>query len=151
MKDVGGSAQSKPAPAYIITNHARERYVERFGEDRKAYAHIRECGSQCERCKDLSFRIMEYIRDHKREIDQTMLTMMREAKETNIHHMNNRFMNLMQEKYGYRRFHFLVSGEVLFVVIDAPDGKVLVTCLDVKNSVLGDFVRRPKFKKKQSA
>lgn len=134
--------------SYIITNHARERFVERFSEtNRKAYAHLRECNG-CQRCVSLTFRLKREVDTDRAALDQRILAMLAGSYETRIHHNNFRFMQNMADKYGDHPARFLVNGDTLFIVLDAPEGKLCVTCLNAKTSVLKDFVRRPKFKKK---
>lgn len=90
--------------------------------------------------------------DEKRGyLDKMICARLHEAHETRIHHNNFDFMARMEAKYGDRPAHFLISDDILFVVIDAEEGKICVTCFDAKDSVVGDFVRRPKYKKKEPA
>ena len=129
---------------FIITNHARERFVERFSKNRRLYAHLGECGG-CSQCVSLLFRLRREVKENRP--DEIMLVKLQEARETKVHHNNLRFMHSMYEKYGYQNFHFLVGGEIIFVVVD-DEGKVVVTCLDAKSSILADFLKRPKYRKK---
>jgi len=140
---------------FIITNHVRERFVERFSEEnRKEYAHLSRCRDThngCEICKSLAFKLHREVLDNRRYLDKVICARLHEAKETRIHHNNVEFMNRMYSKYGYQRFRFLIHEDILFVVIETEDGKVAVTCFDAKNSVVGDYVRRPKYRKKEVA
>ncbi len=136
---------------FIITNHVRERFVERFSEaNRKVYSHLKSCKG-CQRCYDLTFRLRREVDQSRHYLDKMICARLHTARETRIHHNNHEFMNRMARKYGDKPAHFLLSDDILFLVIDAPEGKVCVTCMDAKDSVLGDFVRRPKYKKKQEA
>lgn len=135
---------------YIITNHVRERFVERFLPDsKKMYGHLRNCKG-CQRCVSLIYQLKDQVRNSYSYLNKVIYARLHEAKETRIHHNNTRFMEYMHNKYGYRNFHFLVSEGVVFVVVDADDGKVVVTCIDGKNdAAIGDYVRRPKYRKKE--
>ena len=136
---------------FIITNHARERFVERFSEEnRKIYTHLKKCKQGCDLCIDLTFKLAEEIKRNRIYLDRIICDKLRTADETRIHHNNHKYMSRMLEKYGDNPAHLLVNNDILFVVIDAEAGKICVTCMDVKDSILGDFVRRPKYKKKQS-
>lgn len=139
---------------FIITNHVRERFVERFSEEnRKDYVHLSRCKHThdgCETCKELVFRLHREVESNRRYLDKMICARLHEAKETRIHHNNTDFMNRMHAKYGYQRFRFLIHGDTLFVVIETEDGKVVVTCFDARHSIVGDYVRRPKYRKKEA-
>ena len=132
---------------FIITNHLRERFVERFTENRKLYSHLRNC-SGCPKCVSLTFKLQKEVREKGRFLDKVICAKLHDAKEVRIHHNNAEYMEFMVKKYGDRKFQFLVNEDILFVVVIAEKGKVVVTCENAKKSVLGDFVRRPKFKKR---
>lgn len=138
---------------FIITNHARERFVERFSEDRKkTYAHLSTCKNWqgCQRCVDLVFKLKKEVDESRHYLDKVICARLHTAHETRIHHNNHNFMTKMREKYGDRPAHYLISDDILFLVVDALEGKVCVTCMDVRDSILGDFARRPKYRKKQA-
>ena len=136
---------------FIITNHVRERFVERFSSDnRKVYAHLRSCKG-CQRCVSLTFRLKREVDSSRHFLDKMICARLHEAHETRIHHNNHDFMTRMTAKYGDKPTRYLISNDILFLVVESEEGKVCVTCMDAKDSVLGDFVRRPKFRKKEPA
>ena len=84
-------------------------------------------------------------------LDREMCEKMGEAREVRIHTNNHVFLAMIYEKHGYNRFEYLVHDEsdMLFVVIhDEKKGKVCVTCFSASDSVVGNFVRRPKYRPK---
>lgn len=134
---------------FIITNHVRERFVERFSsENRKVYSHLSSCKG-CQRCVSLTYRLKREVDSSRNFLDKVICARLHAARETRILHNNHNFMNRIMAKYGDQPAHYLISDDILFLVVDAEEGKVCVTCMDVKDSILGDFVRRPKYKKKQ--
>lgn len=134
---------------FIITNHVRERFVERFSEEnRKVYSHLSSCKG-CQRCVSLIFRLKREVDSSRGFLDKVICARLHTARETRILHNNLDFMARMTAKYGDQPAHYLISDDILFLVVDSEAGKVCVTCMDARDSVLGDFVRRPKYKKKQ--
>ena len=139
---------------FVVTNHARERFVERCSnnENRKAYAHLKDCKG-CQRCVSLLFKLKKEVVQSRQAWDNVIVSMLENARETRIHHNNEALMRRLTDKYGDKPAYYLLNDDVLFLVVDSnePGKKVCVTCFDAKDSVLGDFVRRPKFKKKEPA
>ncbi len=136
---------------FIITNHARQRFVERFSvENHKTYLHLSQCKKRhnCELCISLTWKLHQEVEDGKYQLDDMMQNLLKEAKETRIHYNNTELMSRLHLRYGYKKFYFLIAEDVLFVVLATEEGEMVVTCMDAKNSHVGDFVRRPKYRKK---
>jgi hypothetical protein len=138
-------------PSFIISTHARERYVERFYK-RKKYGHLQECRG-CPKCVSLLFDLRRDVGTFNRlSLDQEMCKKIEAAREVKVHTNSSTFLAMVYDKHGYHRFEYLVhdDSDMLFVVIQDPaKGKVCVTCFSASDSVVGNFVRRPKFKAKQ--
>jgi hypothetical protein len=135
---------------FIISTHARERYIER-GEDRKKYAHLQTCKG-CPRCVSLMYDLRKQVAARGGFIDYEICDKLLASREVRIHTNNHIFLSMVYEKHGYNRFEYLVhdDSDMLFVVIhDEKKGKVCVTCFSASDSVVGNFVRRPKYRAKQ--
>jgi hypothetical protein len=136
---------------YIITNHVRERYVERFSEESDKFIHLSKC-SGCDRCRSLTFELADLVKSRREEWDQQIRAKILEAEKINIFLNNSKFMDYMHKNYGYYRYNFYVNNPILFAVIE-DFGKKIKTCMDVRwpvngSTVLADFMKRPKYKKK---
>lgn len=135
-----------------ITYHARLRYIERFSEESRNFAHLSKCKLGCPECHDLTHRLKEMAEWQKYHFEKVISEKLQEAEDVRCYLNDTNFMMRMHDKYGYDRFRFLVNGDILFVVTDNDDNVVL-TCMDVNNPVNGsrriaNFVKRPKFRKK---
>lgn len=137
---------------FVITGHVRERFVERFSRESRYFAHLSRCRG-CERCRELTFWLCELVKE-KREIwDRIIQAKLSDAKDVKIYQNNAAFMDYMYKTYGYHRFHFLVEGNILFVVIESEGQLVVRTCMDVNypvngSRVIADFVNRPRYNKR---
>lgn len=135
---------------FLITDHARERYVERFSRESNHFTHLHNCKMiNCVSCRDLTYDLCELVNKDKKNWDSIIYEKILEAKEVKIFHNNAVFMDIMYSKYGYKRFNFLVNKFILFVV---RDDKVVVTCMDANNPINGsmviaNFLKRPKYNK----
>lgn len=140
---------------FIITHHARERFVERFSKESPRFAHLSKCKLQeCPLCRDLTFTISDLVTQHKAQWDGIICAKLHEARDVRVIQNNTIFMDYIYRKHGYGRFSFLVESDILFVVIVKNGKNVVVTCMNVHNPVHGttmiaDFIRRPKFKKRR--
>lgn len=134
-------------PAYIVTRHARERYVERFTH-KDAYAHLERCEG-CPGCNSYIFDIERKLAD-KKSLTQTILERVSRAKETRVYANNPNLMESYYNKYGYdTRFRFLIDNDVVFVIIEYEVGHKIVTCMHSETSFLRHFIFRPKYGKKK--
>ena len=131
---------------FFITNHCKERYLQRFGSD--IYRHLEYCEIvTCDQCKKLKNKIKIEIKNYA--LENEMLERLKKADETKIHHNNFNFMEIMYNKYGYdSHFRFLVSDDVVFICRDV---NVVVTCINTMSSVLKSFALRPKYTKRKKA
>ena len=136
---------------FLITKHARERFVERFTRESRQFAHLSRCRG-CEICKELAFKLYELVETNKANWDKIICAKLHDAEDVKIFHNNSIFMDNMYAKYGYGRFRFLVEGIILFPVSVEGCTNVVLTCMNVNNPtngsmVIADFVNRPKYKK----
>lgn len=131
---------------YVITIHARERYVQRT---QKKYAHLQDCREEkCLICKQLIKDSQKHIRSEgERVIDENIYQRLDEAKEDRSYMNNSEFMEWYYNKYGFdKRFEFLVHDDLLFVVVWDYGKKVVVTCIVAKTHIAGkSLLRRIKF------
>jgi len=137
-------------PEYILTNHLRERYVERF-ENKKHYDHLRHCRrlkDRCPTCVDLAFDLHEEAKAGRYRLDCTLAARLHKAHEERSYVNNSVFMERIYTRYGYERFAFLVHDDVLFVVLLKEGKKIVPTCIPARESVVGGIVNRPKYRKK---
>jgi len=136
---------------YVITKHARERFVERFSKGK--FAHLASCKQvACTTCRNLTYDLCEMVSQDKQKWDSIICAKLRNAEEIKVFHNNSEFMAQMYARYGYERFHFFCESEILFVIKENEDGHVILTCMDIYNPVnnsmiLANFIRRPKYKK----
>lgn len=113
---------------YLLTHHARLRYVER--RDKK-YKHLSEHNQiGCASCDRLE-RELEQEALQKYLLDPEIKDRIKLAKEDRAFTNNSNFMDWYMKKYGYGRFEVLVHESIMFVVSVKPTGhKVVTTCLD---------------------
>lgn len=137
---------------FVITQHVRERFVERFSRESSQFCHLSRCRG-CEQCRELTFFLTELVNQNKPRWDKIICAKLHDAEEVRIFHNNEPFMSQLYEKYGYNRFRFLVEGWILFVVIEDDGKQIVVTCMNVNNPVLGsriiaDFINRPRYNRR---
>jgi len=84
----------------------------------------------------------------RRALDQELARRVDEAVESRSYLNNSGFMQWYYEKYGFdKRFEFLVSDDILFVVVIDKGRKIIVTCVTAKTHLAGKTAMRPKFSK----
>jgi len=138
---------------FLITHHARERYVERFSRESRIFVHLSECKG-CDQCRQLTFWLNDLVKQRRETWDRIIYAKLRDAEDVRVFHNNTNFMERMYEKYGYdSRFRFLVEGWILFVIKEDHGQYVVLTCMDVNNPVNGsriiaNFIHRPKYNKR---
>jgi hypothetical protein len=82
----------------------------------------------------------------RREIGHELSLRVDAAVESRSYLNNSGFMQWYYKKYGFdKRFEFLVSGDILFVVVVDKGKKVIVTCVSAKTHLAGKATLRPKF------
>lgn len=147
----GQVVEARKQPTWILTNHLRERYVERF-HNKRHYEHFRICSvglnQKCETCVSLAFDLHEEVQKNRNYLDKVLAARLFKAKEERSYLNNSEFMQRMYNRYGYEPFQFLVHEEVLFVVLLKEGKKIVPTCIPAKESVVGGIVTRPKFRKR---
>jgi hypothetical protein len=134
---------------YAITNHARERYLQRT---RRKYKHMRDCRQEnCETCLDMLAEIRVEIDNTINALNTEIMGRIAASDEDRSYINNVGYMQWYYEKYGFdKRFQFLVHEDILFVVVDEPGKKVVVTAVPSKTHFASRHsVRKPKFSKVQ--
>jgi hypothetical protein len=129
---------------YGLTNHLRERYIERSN---KKFEHLKKCRCQgCSRCVDLIYEIANSLQTKRTQIDMEIRSLLLTATEDRSYINNTEFVSTYYEKYGYdHQIKFMVNGSLVFVCIQNKDGqKVIPTCL-YANGKIG--AHHKKFKK----
>jgi len=131
---------------YVFTTHLRERFFQRT---HKKYSHLQHCHiKDCEACSDLLVEIRSKLVEGRRALDQELARRVDEAVESRSYLNNSGFMQWYYEKYGFdKRFEFLVSDDILFVVVIDKGRKIIVTCVTAKTHLAGKTAMRPKFSK----
>lgn len=152
MFSVKGDIAKVKSQKYIITTHARERFVSRFSSARDEYSHIEECRSSCPTC----FELKNKIAANRHHWDNLICEKLVDAEDVRIFQNDTEFMSFMYERYGYNRFHFFVSGYIVFITVEERGMYCLKTCMDgnwrINGSlVLKNFINRPKYKRKTIA
>jgi hypothetical protein len=137
---------------FVITNHVRERFVERFSRESRYFYHLHQCRG-CEECRELTFWLTELVNEKKEIWDRIICAKLHDAEEVKVFNNDANFMDHMYKNYGYHRYHFLVEGEILFVVREADGQQIVLTCLNVNNPVNGsrviaNFINRPRYNRR---
>ena len=132
---------------YIFTNHLRERFYQRTHN--KKYIHLQYCHKkECETCRVLLVEVRAKVAEKRRELGQELSRRVNAAVESRSYLNNSGFMQWYYDKYGFdKRFEFLVSDDILFVVVVDEGRKVIVTCVSTKTHLAGKVTLRPKFNK----
>lgn len=133
----------------IITDHLRQRFLERKKENKKRYSHLRTCKG-CNHCVSLAYELRRTIQGNRSTLDIEIRARLEESKEINYIRNDAGFMSYIYDKYGYESDHrFHHHEDIVFITIRCEErGRVAVTCFDAKDSVFRDFLNRPKYKKK---
>lgn len=128
---------------YKITDHLRERYVER---SIKKFGHLRDCRNRCDKCIDLVYEMNDLLRTNRHQIDKEIRHSLLTSKEDRSYLNNTQFVTHYYETYGYdHQIRFMVNGPIVFVCIEEKNGtKVIPTCLCASRHI---GVRHHKFKK----
>lgn len=121
---------------YVITQHVRERFLQR--KDKK-YNHLQFCREDvCPHCEALLTAIRVEISFERQKIDDEIRERVDRAEEDRACLNNSGFMAWYYEKYGFdKRFEFLIDDDLLFVVIHDEGSKVIVTCVSSKTHFAG--------------
>ena len=138
---------------FVITNHVRERFVERFSRESRDFIHLSSRCRGCELCRELTFRLTELVNQNKAMWDKIICAKLHDAEDVKIFNNNAVFMDYMYKHYGYNRFRFLVEGYILFVVIEADGQQIVRTCMNVNypvngSRIIADFINRPKYNRR---
>ncbi len=138
---------------FVITHHARQRFVERFSRESVDFLHLSMCRIGCDLCHELTFKLEDLVTRCKQNWDRIITAKLHDADDIRIFHNNSKFMEYMYNNYGFHRYRFLVEYPILFVVREADGVQIVLTCMNVNKPVngsriLADFVHRPKYRKK---
>jgi hypothetical protein len=141
--------------SFVITNHARERFVERFSRESRFFSHLSRCRG-CEYCRELTFDLLELANNNKVMWDRIICAKLHDAEDVRIFYNDATFMDYMYKQYGYQRYRFLVEGWILFVVRESDGQQIVLTCMDVNNPVNGsrviaNFLHRPRYNRRAYA
>lgn len=134
---------------YILTNHVKERFVQRSN---KKYSHLNHCRTYCCPVCDNLLRASRYeLLNNKDSVKEEIARRLDLADEDRSYINNTGFMNWYYEKYGYdKRFEFLVHEDILFVVVCDNGKKFVVTCVLSRTHLAGkSHLSKHKFRKKK--
>jgi hypothetical protein len=120
----------------IITNHARERWLERV-VDPKRYEHLRTCRCpkvNCPECTSLIHDIRGILRLSRRVIDGRIASCYRNARDNNKRVTDISFIEAINKRYGEEiaaNMDFLISqsGAAILVTARKEDTPVIKTIL----------------------
>lgn len=135
---------------FVITNHARERFVERFSRESIQFRHLSRCKyTDCEECRELNFFLLELVNTHRERWDTIIQAKLRDADDVRLFQNCGPFMEYMYEHYGYHRYKFLVESHILFVVKE-NEKNIVMTCVNANNPINGsmviaDFINRQRY------
>ena len=135
---------------YIITNHLRERFVQRTNKRYSKLQHLKEETNT--ELEPLRQEIKNLIKTQRSTIDQDIKERIVNSEDSRSFLNNSGFMTWYYEKYGYdKRFQFLVNNELLFVVVIDRGKKIIVTCVWSKTHLAGKAILNKKKFRKQTA
>ena len=133
---------------FLITKHARERFVERFTRESVHFHHLSRCHG-CETCRELAFYLIELTENNRERWDKIINAKLRDAEDVRIFQNCSPFMDYMHSHYGYHRFRFFVESNILFILKESEGLHIVLSCMNVNNPVNGstiiaDFINRKK-------
>jgi hypothetical protein len=129
--------------SYIVTNHARERFVERSNKKFKDYKKLFHKNSV--KYKQIEKKIHQEIKQNLYKINEEIRKRLKRSKNEKSYKNCTGFMDWYYTKYGYVEPDFLVDEDILFIVISERGKKLIVTCLDAKTHFAGKAAQRKKF------
>jgi len=118
---------------YSFTEHARRRFVQRSD---KRFKHLDECNLEnCPSCERIKKEIRVRLCDNRKSVNRDMASYLGNAKLSKAHLNDSNFMDYVYRRYGIdRKFDFMVSGHLVFVVVYGKNDKVVVTVMDLKRN-----------------
>ena len=130
---------------FIITNHARERFVERsnkkFKIAKKLFRH------NPSKYQEIKQKIQQEIQQNSLQINKEIIERLKKSKNEKSYKNCTGFMDWYYTKYGYKEPNFLVDEDILFIIIQERRINLVVTCLDSKTHLAGKAAQRTKFNK----
>jgi hypothetical protein len=122
---------------YIITYHARERFLTRFLEGKK-YGFLIEHGKKSSepRVISLVYNLCQDMKKMRDTLEEQILARLEKSKETRAYLNDSVFLAALYDKYGIQRYTFMVDDDICFVIVPHRDSgqKTVVTCLYAKHS-----------------
>lgn len=136
-------AENRPREyEYKITQHGRQRYIERFIHPEKYY-HLTSCSHKgCNDCMNLLFELTEYQNQFRKNIDREISTRLSRSTASRSYVNNSEFMDYIYRRYGYEKFEFLVDNDILFVILYRDGTKIVATCLETARTVVAGVEAR---------
>ncbi len=121
---------------YVITQHARLRFVQRTS---KKYNHLQKCQTvNCEVCDGLYLDSEKQVQKEFGLINTEIERRINLSEENRSYINNTSFMSWYYDKYGYdKRFQFLHHEEIVFVIVWDEGKKIVVTCVPSKTHLAG--------------
>lgn len=109
----------------IITNHSRQRWLERI-VDPKRYYHLRVCKG-CDLCTTLLHNIHNIIKNEGRSIDRDIVNSYRYARDSGTKITDISFMQAIAKNYGSdaENLDFIANNKAIFVLFKAEIPRLL--------------------------
>lgn len=115
----------------IVTNHARERWLERI-VDPQSYSHLSRC-TGCQKCLDLQLRMKEVIERVGKNINREIVKRYRIARMANAEVTDELFLQAVRKLNfeDFDRLQFFRDGKAVFVIkkVDNEQAPLLITVL----------------------
>lgn len=117
----------------IVTNHARERWLERIA-DFQSYSHLSQC-TGCHKCKVLVNQMREVINHLGKNLDKEITKRYRVSRMANAEVTNATFLQAVQKLNfeDFDRLQFFRDGKAVFVIkkVDNEIAPLLITVLSL--------------------
>jgi hypothetical protein len=130
---------------YVITQHARERYVEKLGPNSNRYKHLIECGKGCRKCHDLLWRQRDEVHLNRSTLNKVITARLFKAKPIEIDADSDFFVK-MARRYPGKALSYLHQDDAIFVIVTGREGgeaqKVCVTCYESNHSIFTGYIHR---------
>lgn len=122
---------------FIITHHARERFLTRFMKNEKYFYLLKKGFISSEpRIISLIYDLSRDLTTCRKSLDESILKRLDKAQESRGYLNDTEFLGMLYSKYGYQKFTFLVDDNICFVIVPHRDSgqKTVVTCFYAKSS-----------------
>ncbi len=122
---------------FLITHHARERFLTRFLEKKK-YQPLLEKGKRSSepRVISLVYSLCQAMKKDRTRLEESMLDRLKRSHESKSYLNDSVFLAELYGKYGIQKFTFLVDDDICFVIVPHrfSGQKTVVTCIYAKKS-----------------